>query len=58
MATSYECKNCSSFNTKWLKDMIRHIKNKKKCEKTLFSMEYSKDQILILSFIANEYYFT
>lgn len=31
--------------------MIRHIKNKKKCEKTLFSMEYSKDQILILSLL-------
>jgi hypothetical protein len=48
---NYKCINCNIFNTKNLKDIIRHSNTKKKCIQSLESLDYSKDQILFLSLL-------
>jgi hypothetical protein len=51
MICNYKCINCNIFNTKNLKDLIRHFNTKKKCIRSLEFLDYSKDQVLFLSLL-------
>ena len=50
MPTNYLCKKCC-FKTNYFNDIKRHINKKTKCNKNINLINYSDDQILVLSLI-------
>ena len=52
----YTCYNCDNFSTNYVKDIKRHFNLKKRCDKTINSLIYSNDQILLLSLLSDSYY--
>ena len=49
----YKCYNCENFYSINIKDIIRHCRLKKKCERTENSLLYSTDQVLLLTLFIN-----
>lgn len=52
----YICKNCNSCKTDKFMNIIRHLKTRTKCErnKKVESLEYSRDQLLVLTLLPYE----
>jgi hypothetical protein len=52
----YICKNCNSCKTDKFMNIIRHLKTRTKCErnKKVESLQYSRDQLLVLSLLPYE----
>ena len=48
--TTYLCKRCNH-KTNHYTDLKKHLYNKKQCSKNLDAMNYSEDQLLILTLL-------
>ena len=48
--TKYICKRCF-FETRMLKDLLRHFRKKNKCTRNSKSYDYSEDQLLVMSLV-------
>lgn len=52
MSTKYICRKCN-YESELLKDIVKHLKKKNKCLKRIQVLNYSDDQLLVLSLLSD-----